>query len=59
MSRRPSQLSRIEARLDRIEELVTAARLDIVSLKVKSGVWGGIAGLTAAGLVVIGYLLTM
>jgi hypothetical protein len=35
----------VMARLDRLEEKVDLCRTDIAGLKVKSGIWGGLAGL--------------
>lgn len=55
MSPRKSQLScieetlgRLEAKLDKLEEITVQARLDIAALKVKAGIWGGMAGAVAA-----------
>ncbi len=55
MPRAPSQQSQILSKLDRLEELVTQARIDIAGLKVRAGAWGAIAGMATA---VLGWLLT-
>lgn len=44
---------RLQSRIDRLEEKVDLARLDIASLKVKAAVGGGVAGAVLAFLVAL------
>ena len=42
------RLNRIEAKLDEIGEYITKLRIEVAGLKIKSGVWGAIAGMIPA-----------
>lgn len=48
---------KIEAKLDRLELLVTDIRLDIAGLKVKSGIWGVLGGVASGALILFAWLL--
>lgn len=43
-----SKLDDLDERMSRVEEGVVLVRLDVVSLKVRAGVWGAIAGMIPA-----------
>lgn len=49
----------IRADVRELRDLVTLVRLDIAGLKVKSGIWGAIAGMTTATLLVLGWILAV
>ena len=39
------KLDELDARFGNVEEMLTQVRVDIATLKVKAGLWGGIGGL--------------
>lgn len=51
-------LQKMEAVLERLEEQVVGLRIEVAALKVKSGIWGAVAGLASATLVVVGWFLS-
>jgi len=48
----------IQEQFDKVNELVTNARLDIAGLKVKAGIWGLIGGLVPVVVIICLRLLT-
>lgn len=42
------KLDGLDGRLDRLEENQVILRIDVAKLKVKAGLWGGLAGLVPA-----------
>lgn len=51
------QLTGLGLRLDRLEEGLVLVRIDVAKLKVKSGIWGGVAGFIPAAIGVAAVLL--
>ena len=52
-----SELAELKKGQDRLEEGQTLTRIDVAQLKVKAGLWGGLAGLVPGAIAVAVLLL--
>ncbi len=51
-----NEIKEIHGKLDRVlEREIPDLKADVKVLNVKSGIWGGLSGLIAAGLVAVGF----
>lgn len=46
------RLDKLEQRFDKLDDSVVGVRLDVVGLKIRSGIWGGLGGLIPSALAV-------
>lgn len=53
------KLTTLEDKMNDIDEKVNLCRIDIAGLKVKSGIWGAIAGLIPAAVGVTMWILSL
>ena len=53
------KLTTLEEKIDTLDERVTLCRVDIAGLKVKSGIWGAIAGMIPAAIAVSMWVLSL
>jgi hypothetical protein len=48
------RLDALDDRMERVENTVVLARIDIATLKVKAGMWGALAGMIPGAIVAVG-----
>lgn len=48
------RLDSLDDRMEKLENTVVLARIDIATLKVKAGMWGALAGMVPGAIVAIG-----
>ena len=48
------RLDGLDDRLERLENTVVLTRIDIATLKVKTGMWGALAGMVPGAIIAIG-----
>jgi hypothetical protein len=48
------RLDALDDRMERVENTVVLARIDIATLKVKAGMWGALAGMVPGAIVAVG-----
>lgn len=49
-----ARLDSLDDRMEKLENTVVLARIDIATLKVKAGMWGALAGMVPGAIVAIG-----
>jgi glutaminase len=54
-----NKLDTLEKKIGNVDEQLTLCRVDIAGLKVKSGIWGAIAGLVPAGVAATMWILSV